>query len=608
MTIETKKTVHQPTVYNLLIRLWRHFTKRRQRQLSVLLALMVASAFSEMISLGAVLPFIGILTSPERVFNQTFVKAACESFGITSANQLVLPLTIIFVGAACLAGVTRLLMLWVSTRLANAIGADISSEIYRRTLYQPYSVHVARNSSEVISGIANKSWIIAIVIQSALSLISSLLVAVVLVVTLITIDPVLILLSTVVFGLSYGLVTWAGRRRVRINSRQIANENTQVIKALQEGLGGIRDILLNASQSVYCDIYQRSDTRYRLAYASNQFLAAGPRFVMEAIGLSLIGIVAYIYAISLQPEGISSSLPILGALALGAQKIVPMLQAVYSNWVSIYGNQHSLSDALDLVDQPLPHEISLPVPEPLDFKYEIAVKSLRFRYLSEGPLVLSDVSIKIPKGCRVGFVGATGSGKTTLMDLLMGLLDPTEGTIFVDGLPIVADRRQSWQRAIAHVPQNIFLADITVAENIAFGVPRDKIDMKLVRDSARLAHIDKVIESRRKGYNEFVGERGIRLSGGQRQRIGIARALYKQASVLVFDEATSSLDNATEHAVMRSIENLNRDLTILIIAHRLTTVQHCDIIFELAQGQVVAKGSYEKLFECSPSFRNLAVA
>jgi ATP-binding cassette subfamily B protein len=206
----------------------------------------------------------------------------------------------------------------------------------------------------------------------------------------------------------------------------------------------------------------------------------------------------------------------------------------------------------------------------------------------------------------VGFVGSTGSGKSTTLDLLMGLLPPTEGALLVDGQPLTGRYLRAWQRTIAHVPQNIYLADTTLAENIAFGVPKVDIDAERVKQAARQAQVADFIESRPEGYEAFVGERGIRLSGGQRQRIGIARALYKQASILVFDEATSALDNATEQSVMDAIDGLDRDLTILLIAHRLTTVRHCDMIVELENGKVVAEGTYERLLESSPSFRAMA--
>lgn len=233
---------------------------------------------------------------------------------------------------------------------------------------------------------------------------------------------------------------------------------------------------------------------------------------------------------------------------------------------------------------------------------------MRFRYGSDSPWVLNGFNLSIQKGSRVGIVGGTGSGKSTMLDLLLGLMDPTEGLVLVDDLPITGERRRAWQGTVSHVPQSIYLADTTVAENIAFGVPRKEINMARVRQAARQSRIADFVESHAEGYNVFVGERGVRLSGGQRQRIGIARALYKQATVLVFDEATSALDNATEQEVMNAIDGLNRDLTIILVAHRLTTVKRCDKIFEISSGQVVAEGNYEHLLECSASFRKMALA
>jgi ATP-binding cassette subfamily B protein len=230
---------------------------------------------------------------------------------------------------------------------------------------------------------------------------------------------------------------------------------------------------------------------------------------------------------------------------------------------------------------------------------------VRFRYAPDAPWVLDDFNLTIRKGARVGLVGSTGSGKSTALDLLMGLLMPTQGELLVDGEPIVGERIRAWQNTIAHVPQSIFLSDASLCENIAFGVPRNAIDLERVKQAARRAQIAEFIESRREGYEARVGERGIRLSGGQRQRIGIARALYKQASVLVFDEATSALDNATEQSVMNAIGGLDRDLTILLIAHRMSTVRRCDCIVELGAGRVVAQGTYEHLFESSPSFQKM---
>lgn len=600
-----KATILAEGLPDLLVRLWQHLSRRRQRQFVLLLGLMLVSAFAEVVSLGAVLPFLGILTAPDRVFNYHIVANAAQVWGITSADQLVLPLTVAFAAAALVAGAIRLLLLWISTRFGYACGADLSIEVYRRTLYQPYQVHAARNSSTVISGI-NKIGSAQAVLQAVVSLTTSVVLMVSIMLALLSIDAMVATVAAIGFAASYGLITWLSRQRLQSNSQRIAWESTQMVKALQEGLGGIRDVLLDGTQPLYCDIYRKSQLPAMQAQGNNQFIGTSPRYVMEALGMVLIAALAY--GLSRQAEGVASALPVLGALALGAQRMLPALQQSYGAWAGIVGNQASLADALELLDQPLPTEVRQPAPAPLPFQNAICFDKVRFRYSNDAPWVLDGLNLTIPKGARIGFVGSTGSGKSTTLDLLMGLLEPTEGQIVVDSQPISGERRRAWQRTIAHVPQSIYLADTTLAENIAFGVPREAIDMERVWQAARQAQIADFIESRAEGYYALVGERGIRLSGGQRQRIGIARALYKQASVLVFDEATSALDNATEQTVMDAIESFNRDLTILLVAHRLTTVQCCDTIVEMGGGRVVAQGTYEQLLEHSPSFRSMARA
>lgn len=569
------------------------------------MCLMLVSAFAEVLSLGAVLPFLGILTAPEKLLSQPFFSNMAQSFGISEAEELVLPITIVFIVAALVAAVIRIFLLWMTTRLAVASGADLSIGAYRRTLYQPYRVHVSRNSSETISGITSKIDITVYgVLLPFLSLISSSVLLVAISIALVIINPEVALLATIGFGFSYGLITWLSRRRLKQNSLRIAYEHAQVIKALQEGLGGIRDVLLDGTQQVYCDIYRQADYPLRRAHGNNIFIGGSPRFAMEALGMILIAILAY--GLSRQAGGVTLALPVLGALALGAQRLLPALQQIYSAWASIVGSQASLTGVIELLDQPLQSEIIDTTLPPLSFHKNISFRDVRFRYNNESPWVLDGINLTIPKGARVGFVGSTGSGKSTTIDLLMGLLTPNEGEVLVDDQSIVGSRIRPWQQIIAHVPQSIYLADATLAENIAFGVPLANVDMDRVQQAARQAQIADYIESRPEGYNAFIGERGIRLSGGQRQRIGIARALYKQASVLVFDEATSALDNATEQSVMNAIENLNHNLTILLIAHRLTTVRSCDIIVEMDHGSIVALGTYEQLLESSPSFRNVA--
>lgn len=588
----------------LLFRLWGHLGTRRRRQFMSLLALMLLSAFAEVVSLGAVLPFLGMLTAPERVFAHPGVASLAQSFGWSSAEQLLLPITVAFAMAAVVAGALRIVMLWVSTRLAFGSGADLSLDIYRRTLYQPYTVHITRNSSEVISGITNKVATAVAVLNQVLTLISSTILLVAITLALIVIDPKIALVSSLAFGGAYGLITSLSRRKLKRNSQRMAAGQTQVIKALQEGLGGVRDVLLDGTQPIYCAVFHQSSQQLRHAQGNNLFLAGSPRFAMESLGMVLIAVLAY--GLSRQPGGVASALPVLGALALGAQRLLPALQQAYSAWATIRGNQASLSETIDLLDQPVPEELLLPPPPPLRFNDSIRFEDVKFRYSSEGPWVLDGLTLEIPKGAKVAFVGSTGSGKSTTLDLLMGLLNPVEGRFLVDDEPLSRNEVRAWQRTIAHVPQSIFLADATVAQNIALGVPMAEINMERVRLAAGQAHIAEFIEAHPDGYSAVVGERGVRLSGGQRQRIGIARALYKEADVLVFDEATSALDNTTEQAVMDAIQGLGQHLTVILIAHRLTTVRACDTIFELEGGRVVAQGSYDGLLVTSPGFRRMA--
>lgn len=539
------------------------------------------------------MPFIGIITQPEKVFDSPSMAGVVKAFGITSAAELVLPLAVAFAVAALVAGGLRLLLLWVSIRLGNATGADLSIEVYRRTLYQSYSVHVSRSSSEIISGITQKVGTATSVLISVVTVVTSGALFAAIMMTLLTVDPMVAIIAAVSFGSAYGIIAWLTRHRLVRNSQRIAHEQTQVIKALQEGLGAIRDVLLDGAQTVYCDVYRRAIMQLQRAGGENTFINQGPRYAMEALGMALIAVLVLV--MSYRTGGVAAALPILGMLALGAQRLLPLMQQLYGNWSVVAGSKAALIDVLDLLEQPLPPEASQAEPEPLLLKDSISFDNVHFRYGNNGPWVLDGINLTIPKGARIGFVGSTGSGKSTALDLLMGLLEPTQGEILVDGQPISQELKRAWQRTIAHVPQNIFLADTTVAENIAFGIPPDQIDHERVHKAAGQARIAEFIESRPEGYSTIVGERGVRLSGGQRQRIGIARALYKQASVLIFDEATSALDSSTELAVMDAIENLDRDLTILIIAHRLTTLSNCDAIVQLENGKIISHSTYEQL-------------
>jgi ATP-binding cassette, subfamily B, bacterial PglK len=558
-----------------------------------MLALTLMTSIAEVISLGAVVPFIGILTEPERIFNAPIFSNYIQFAGIEKPTDLVLPLVVSFSAAAILAGILRLALLWVSIRLSNSIGVDLSVEAYKKTLYQPYRSHIARNSSQLISGITQKVAAATNLLTSLITLATSALLFFAIISTLIYINPYVASISIFCFGSCYALIGWKTRIRLKINSQSIAYQQTQAVKTLQEGLGAIRDVLLDGTQSIYTKTYKNSINHLLKATGENQFITLGPRYVMETIGMVLVAIFAY--SLNNQSGGIGAALPVLGALAVGAQRLMPLLQQLYGNWSVVTGSQATLKDVLDLLEQPLPKYVGDLSPKPLTFSKEIRFERVCFRYEEKGDWTLKDFSFSIPKGARIGFIGKTGSGKSTLLDLLMMLLEPTQGYIVVDGCNLTEQNRRAWQLAIAHVPQHIYLADASIAENIAFGVESSQIDFESVKDAAEQAQLVDFIETLPEGYSTIVGERGARLSGGQRQRIGIARAMYKKAKILIFDEATSALDIDTENAVMATIDGLNNESTILMVAHRLSTLQKCNLIVKLENGGIISQVSFSQL-------------
>ena len=586
MTISSKSTSSSRV---LLYGIWQHLSKRRRIQLGLLLLVMLASGLAEVFSLAAVLPFLAVLSDPQRIWQQPVLQGLAKAVGITAAGQLLLPATVIFGVAAVLAAAVRLLNLWLNGRVAAAIGSDLSCEAYKRTLHQPYAVHVQRNSSSVITVITSQIGLTVVVLNSTLQLFTSTLVAAGLLLAFFVVDWGVALTAAVVFGVAYGLLAITSKKKLAANSALVAETSRQQMKALHEGLGAIRDVLLDGSQNTYLEIYQKADRPMRIKQAQSTFLGAFPRYGLEALGMLLIAALALL--LKIQRGDTALVIPLLGTLALGAQRLLPALQQIYANWAGIRAYSSAVADVLAMLNQPMPlGALQSQHNRPLPLNAMLQIKNLSFTYGLDAPIVLKDLDLEIKKGERIGIIGSTGSGKSTLVDLLMGLLVPSGGQLLVDDLDIhsatAPERVRAWRASIAHVPQSIFLADSSIAENIAFGVPKEQINMKQVRAAAEQAQIAAFIENSAEGYKSFVGERGIRLSGGQRQRIGIARALYKKASVLVFDEATSALDNATEQAVMEAVEGLSRDLTLVMIAHRLTTVANCDRIIELEMGKV----------------------
>lgn len=571
------------SLVNGVRRLIGHLSKRRRGQLVGLLPLMLVGAVAELASLGAVLPFLSLLSDPSAAAGYPVLQRLFSLFGWHNGQSILLPVTVLFAVVTVCSAAIRMFVSWVSFKFTFAVGLDIGVDVYRRTLYQPYSFHVARNTSEIIGGINKVQTVVFNVINPLVQSVVALVVSLVVLGGLIVIDASTALLAGMSFALIYLAVTLSTRHRLRANSKIMASSETKRIQAIQEGLGGIRDVLIDGTQAVYINRFSKVDAAQRRAQGNSMFISSSPRYLIESIGMILIAALAY--WLSLREGGLTAAIPTLGALAIGAQKLLPQLQQIYQGWTTSTGNRAAMDDVLELLEQAIPVEYqSVALPGALHLRREIALHDVHFRYGDDTPEVLRGISLRIPCGSRVGFVGKTGSGKSTLIDLIMGLLDATHGSVKIDGQPLSAMNRRAWHARIAHVPQVIYLSDATIAENIAFGLGTDEIDMTRVELAARMAQIADHIEALPDGYKTQVGERGVRLSGGQRQRIGIARALYKRAEVLILDEATSALDEETENLVMANITSVSKQITLIIIAHRTSTLRECDSIYEIKGG------------------------
>jgi ATP-binding cassette, subfamily B, bacterial PglK len=565
-----------------VIRLWGHLAPRRRLQLASLLFLMLLGSLSEVFTVGAIIPFLSVITNPEKVYASEYLSEFIQIAGVTAANQLVAPIAIIFVLSAIIAGAVRVLLVWVQTRLCFAIGSELSISVFNSVLHQPYSVHISRHSSEVISGITEKTnAVIYGFLMPCLATISAVLVLSAILLTLLFLEPLVTAYTFLCFSLIYFSLVFFTRKPLKGISATISYEHGKSIKLIQEGVGGIRDVLLDNSQGVFTHAYSVSDRKLRRAQADVSIISSVPRHALEAIGLAAIGaLVGYLGTLE-KGQGFLDFLPALGAIGLAAQRVLPLMQQIYANWAYVRSSANSLNDVLAFL-QPFPSEqASRKINSSLVFKREIVLDNIWYRYSSKDADVFKGVSLRIPKGAIVGVVGRTGCGKSTLVDLLTALLIPTQGRLFVDNVLIQPSNMRDWQAHIAYVPQFIFISDSTVAENIAFGLDPHEIDMHRVERVAKIAQIDEVVQTLKFGYNTTLGESGVSLSGGQRQRIGIARALYKESSVLILDEATSALDEETEGAIMDALYFKGKSMTLIVISHRESTLRRCELIFSL---------------------------
>lgn len=555
---------------------------------------MLVGAAAELVSLGAVVPFIAILSNPSVAAENDVIRLLLTITNKDTSYTVII-VTLAFASIVILASSIRLVMLWASNKVVFGLGYDIGVDVVSKTLHRPYTWHVSKNSSEILGALNKVQLVVQGYLLPLMNATISVILATGMIAMLVFIDPFVAIAGAGAFMSCYLTMAFSVRKRVTANGKQIAAANNQRIQQMQESLGSIRDVILDSSQKIYVKKFSAVDAAMRTAQASNTFLSNCPRLAIEGLGLLIISGFALI---ATRTGGLTDLLPVLGALGLGAQKLMPLIQLIYAGWNATTTNRPSLHDVINLIN------VSNIVDKDPVVRMDCRLKLSNVNYCyptSPNSLTLKNVFCEIGKGQVVGIVGKTGSGKSTLVDLLMGLLPHSSGDFLIDDTRVETDdQRRSWSSQVAHVPQMIFLSDASIAENIALGVSPENIDYQRVQHAARLSEIHDYVEALPDAYNTEVGERGVRLSGGQRQRIGIARALYRDAKFLVLDEATSALDDATEARVIRNIHESASDLTLIMVAHRLSTLQYCDHILKIENGSIVDSLSFTQLVETTP--------
>jgi ABC-type multidrug transport system fused ATPase/permease subunit len=594
------------TIYKMMDML----TPKERRSFYVLMFFMLFVGLFEMIGVASVFPFISVLSNPSIIESNEYLNWAYTTLGFQSTDSF-----LIFLGFATFAMImTSILVnigsLYVITRFSHMRAYTMSGRLLRGYLRQPYAWFLNRHSADLGKVILSEvDSVVKQALLPALRIVSGIFVVLFIVGLLVAIRPAVALGVAAFLLVAYVIVFVISRRSfTRYGAIRFA-ANGERYQIAQEAMGGIKDVKLLGLEDSYIRRFQKPARRMAMANTRVDVLGEAPRFLLQGIAFGAMMLVLLVLLMS-GNDGLAGMMPVLAVYAFAGLRLLPAFQTVYAKLSRLRFAQ-PVVDALhrDFKDvEALEREAKDGPAAPLRLREAIELVDVHYAYPLAERQALNGLSIRIPANTRVGIVGGTGAGKTTAVDIMLGLLDPQAGALRVDGRAITPALRRAWQSTIGYVPQHIFLTDDSVAANIAFGIPPEKIDHAAVERAARVAELhDFVMGELPEGYETFVGERGVRLSGGQRQRIGIARALYHDPDVLIMDEATSALDNLTERAVMDAVHNLGRAKTVVLIAHRLSTVRDCDTIFMLEGGRLVAEGSYDALIAENRQFRALAV-
>ncbi len=586
-------------------------SRRERRRTYVLFFGILIMGLTEITGIVSITPFMGIVSNPDIIHTNKYLSRIYDALGFTNSNEFLFFTGIVVLAVLAFGNFFSSLITWLLLRFTFLQGHYFSERLLNKYLNQPYVFFLNRNTADLSKNILMEVHRVVMgVLIPGMQVLTKMVVAFSILGLLIVVDPLLALTVAVVLGGAYAAVFGLVRLKLARIGQLSAESRAECFKTASEALGGIKDLKLFGREPVFLKRYSHMSRRFAGYEATSQIFSQLPKYTLETIAFGgILLIVLYLIGVK---QHVGTALPLISLYAFAGYRLMPALQRTFVGLTTIRYNL----PALDILYNDLVGEgnrfSGTPLLEverisPLKFEDKIELRDIVYYYPNAAEPAVNNLSLEIKANTTVGFVGMTGSGKTTTVDIILGLLSPSRGSIVIDGVEINTENVRNWQKNLGYVPQSIYLTDDTVTRNIAFGIPEEEVDMKAVERAARIANLhDFVVNDLPNGYETLVGERGVRLSGGQRQRIGIARALYRDPKVLIFDEATSALDGITENAIMDAIRHLSRKKTIVMIAHRLTTVQECDVIYMLERGKVIASGTYAELIESSSQFRKMA--
>lgn len=587
--------------------LFKLFSSRDKKKIVLIFFGVLLSGLWEVVGIGSIMPFISVASNPDMIQTNVYLKWVYDYLGFGRPENFLLALGLGVVGLVILSNCSRALIEYAIQRFAAMRHHYLSLALFRQYLYRPYVSFLNLNSSDLSKNVLGEVWnLVKFVLIPGMEMLSRVVISFLIVILLIAVDPLLAVLMTAVLSSLYTLIYLLAKKKLDSLGRERLAHNGRRYKITSEAMGGIKDVKLLGKEDVFCDAFEKPSKGFSLNVALSDIIADLPKYALETVAFSsILLIILYLMYVK---GNFQQIVPLVGLYAFAAYRLMPSLQLVFRGSVKIKAHvsvielfhRHLYEEGVEI---PRKHE----EPEKIDFRNSLELRDIEFTYPNAGEPVLKVPALSIRCNNTIGLAGHTGCGKTTLVDIILGLLRPQRGELIVDGLLLDEKNIRGWQKNLGYVPQSIFLSDDSVANNIAFGIPQGEIDMDAVERAARTANIhDFVVREMPRGYLTEVGERGVRLSGGQRQRIGIARALYHNPSVLILDEATSALDGITENAIMDAIHNLSGKKTIIMIAHRLSTVKECDTIHLFTKGAIVDSGTYPELFERNAYFRQMA--